>query len=283
MSPAMDDARLPVGTAPVVDNSDWLKTAAILMVAVGHFGYFYIDDADWWSVFGRMAAPVFFFLMGYAQSRTIPLRWIWLGVILTLLDSWNTDWEWVAPNILFSMALIRIARPSVKILLQRYGWVAFGLLVCALFALLPIAANIVDYGAEGWLWALFGLCQRMYVDSRPATGADSTAHSPAPPVFMLQQNVGLMRLLACLIAAVVYVWQEQMEFSFSQFQLAAVILSVGVLSFSLGLFRRGPSRIQPPEFMAGALHFIGWHTLEIYVIQLAGSELIINLAPDLAA
>jgi peptidoglycan/LPS O-acetylase OafA/YrhL len=271
----------PPGTL-TVDNSDWLKTAAILMVAVGHFGYFFIDDAGWWSVFGRMAAPVFFFLMGYARSRTIPLRWIWLGVILTLLDSWNTYWTWVAPNILLSMVLIRIARPYVKHLMHRYGWAAFILLVGALFAVLPIASNMVDYGAEGWLWALFGLCQRMYVDGRSANDTDGTAYSPATPAHALPRNVGLMRLLACIIAAVVYVWQEQMEFLFSQVQLATVILSVVVLSLGLLLFLRGPSRIQPPKPVAGALHFIGWHTLEIYVIQLAGSELIIGLLPDLA-
>jgi len=27
-------------------------------------------------------APTFFFLYGYAQTRTVPLHWIWLGVIL---------------------------------------------------------------------------------------------------------------------------------------------------------------------------------------------------------
>ena len=254
-------------TSHVVDNSDWLKTAAITMVAVGHFGYFFIDDADWWSVFGRMAAPVFFFLMGYAQSRTIPFRWIWLGIALTLLDSWNNNWAWMAPNILLSMVLIRLARPEVKTLMLRYGWVAFVLIAGVLYAMLPIAKDIVDYGAEGWLWALFGLCQRMYVDR---------AQVSIP-------NVGLMRLLAGAVAAVVYVWQEQLVFWFSQVQLAAVILSVGVLSLSLCLFRRGPSRIQPPQPMAGILHFIGWHTLEIYVIQLAGSELIIKFMPNLAA
>jgi peptidoglycan/LPS O-acetylase OafA/YrhL len=253
-------------TTHVVDNSDWLKTAAIIMVAVDHFGYFFIDDADWWSVFGRMAAPVFFFLMGYAQSRTIPFRWIWLGVALTLLDSWNNNWTWMAPNILLSLALIRLARPQVKTLMLRYGWVAFVLIAGALYTMLPIAANIADFGAEGWLWALFGLCQRMYVDR---------AQVSIP-------NVGLLRLLACLVAAVVYVWQEQLVFWFSQAQLATVILSVCVLSVSLCLFRRGPSRIQPPEPIAGVLHFIGWHTLEIYVIQLAGSELIIKFLPNLA-
>ena len=270
-------------TPHIVDNFDWLKTAAIILVSVDHFGYFFIDDADWWSVFGRMAAPVFFFLLGYAQSRTIPFRWIWLGVILTLLDSWNTYWMWVAPNILLSLALIRLARPHVKILLHRYGWVAFVLLVCTLIAVLPLATNVVDYGAEGWLWALFGLCQRMYVDGKSASKLDGTAQSLDTPVHPIPQNIGLMRLLACFIAAVVYVWQEQIGFSFSEIQLIAVVLGVGVMSLGLCLFRRGPSRFQPPEPIAAALHFIGWHTLEIYAIQLAGSELIIKLVPNLAA
>jgi hypothetical protein len=33
--------------------------------------------------------------------------------------------------------------------------------------------------------------------------------------------------------------------------------------------------------MAGAVRFIGQYTLEIYAIQLAGSELIVKLLPDL--
>jgi hypothetical protein len=90
-----------------------------------------------------------------------------------------------------------------------------------------------------------------------------------------------MRLLACFVAAVVYVWQEQREFSFSQIHFATFVLGLGVLSFSLCLFLRGPSRIQPPESIAGALRFIGRRTLEIYAIQLGGFELITKLLPDL--
>ena len=270
-------------TSHTVDNSDWLKTAAIILVVVDHTGYFFIEDADWWSVFGRLAAPAFFFLLGYAQTRTIPLHWIWLGVILTLLDSWNTDWTWVAPNILFSLAFIRIIRPYVQIFIQDHGWLAFSFLVVALFAVLPIAANLVDYGAEGWLWALFGLYQRMYVDGKSATDVDGTAQGSTSSAYAMTENIGRMRLLACIIAAVIYIWQEQKEFSFSQVHLAAFVLGIGILSLSLYLFLRGPSRIQPLEPIAGVLHFIGRHTLEIYAIQLAGSELLIQLLPDLAA
>ena len=113
--------------------------------------------------------------------------------------------------------------------------------------------------------------------------AHGTAKNSSPLVRAMTENVGLMRLLACVVAAVVYVWQEQREYAFPQFHLAAVILGIGVLSVSLCLFRRGPSRVQPPEAIAGFLRFIGRHTLEIYAIQLAGSELLVKLAPDLAS
>lgn len=269
--------------ASAVDNTDWLKTAAIVLVSVGHFGYFFMEEDLWWSAFGRLAAPMLFFLLGFARSRTVPLNWIWLGVVLTLLESWNADWTWVVPNILLSLALIRFARPYVQILLLREGWAGFFLLVCGLLAVLPIASKIVDYGSEGWLWALFGLCQRMYVEPSTIVDAHGTAKNSSPLVRAMTENVGLMRLLACVVAAVVYVWQEQREYAFPQFHLAVVILGIGVLSVSLCLFRRGPSRVQPPEAIAGLLRFIGRHTLEIYAIQLAGSELLVKLAPDLAS
>lgn len=276
-----------VATAPststphAIDNTDWLKTAAIILVLIDHFGYFFMEDDLWWSVLGRMAAPTFFFLIGYARTRTVPLHWIVLGVFLTLLDSWNNGWTWVAPNILLSFALIRIASRYVQTLVQNYGWVAFAILVTALFALLPVTGKVVDYGAEGWLWALLGLCQRMYAEGRSATIADGAAQSSVPRARAITKNAGLMRLLACLIAAVAYIWQEQIEFSFPRIPFAVFILGVGLLSINLCLFQRGTSRIQPPKAIAGVMGFIGRHTLEIYAIQLAASEIIIKLLPGL--
>ena len=282
VSKGMHDATRSGPRPHAVDNTDWLKTAAIIFVSAGHFGFFFMEDELWWSVFGRFAAPPFFFLVGYAQSRTVPLHWIGFGVILTLLESWNADWTWVAPNILLSFVLIRIARPYVQMLLQNRGWLAFVVLVSVLLALLPAAAKIVDYGAEGWLWALFGLCQRRYLDGISAATTDGTRGSPAPTL-TATDAAGLMRLLACLVAAVVFVWQEQREFSFPPVHLAVVILGLGVLSISLCLFTRGASRFQPPEKIASTLRFVGRHTLAIYAIQLAGSELLVMLVPDLSA
>ena len=280
-SAGMHDAtRSGTPTRPV-DNTDWLKTVAIICVSAGHIGFFFIENELWWSVFGRFAAPPFFFLVGYAQSRTVPLRWIWIGIILTLLESWNAGWTWVAPNILLSFALIRIASRYVDTFLQNYSWVAFAILVAALFAMLPLTGKIVDYGSEGWLWALFGLCQRMYADSKSATDLEGEAQTTVPRENAIA-HVGLMRLLACVIAAVAYIWQEQVEFSFSQIPFTVFVGGVVFLSISLCLFLRGPSRIQPPTAIAGVMGFIGRHTLEIYAIQLAASEIIIKLLPGLS-
>jgi non-ribosomal peptide synthetase-like protein len=272
MRPAARATRSP----RAVDNTDWLKAAAIVFVVVDHFGHFFVEDDSWWSVFGRLAAPMFFFLMGYAKTRTVPAHWIGLGIVLTLLDSSNNDWTWVAPNILLSFVLIRIARPHAESFVQRCGWAGCIVLLGALVAVLPVAAPIVDYGAEGWLWALFGLCQRRVVDGVADAGRGSSPTARAMP-----PGADLMRLLACLVAAAAYVWQEQQEFSFSEIQLAVLVLCVGAMSLGLCLFRRGPSRIQPAGNIAGALRFIGRHTLAIYAIQLAGSELIVKFLSDL--
>jgi hypothetical protein len=282
MSGKTHDAARSTDAASAVDNADWLKTAAIILVVVDHIGYFFIEDYEWWSVLGRWAAPPFFFLLGYAHTRAVPLTWIWLGIILTLLDSWNTGWTWVAPNILLSFALIRMARPYVQISAQRYGWAAFTLLVSTLVAVLPLAVIVVDYGSEGWLWALFGFYQRTHVDGKSDIGSAGATQGTTPPPRAMTENVSLMRLLICLVAAVVYVWQEQQEFLFSPVHLPVFVLGIGILSIALFHFQRGRSRIQPPVPIAGALRFIGHHTLEIYAIQLAGSELIIILWPGIA-
>ena len=283
VSKGMHDATRSGLLPHAIDNTDWLKTAAIVFVSAGHFGFFFVDNELWWSVFGRFAAPPFFFLVGYAQSRTVAFHWIGIGIILTLLESWNADWTWVSLNILLSFVLIRIARPYVDTLLRNHGWVAFIVVVSVLLVLLPIATNLVDYGAEGWLWALFGLCQRRYIDGISAVGATGRTRGSLAPTLTATDTAGLMRLLACLLAAVVYGWQEQEEFSFPAVHLAVVILGLGALSVSLCLFKRNESRYQPPEKIANVLRFVGRRTLEIYAIQLAGSELLVKLVPDLSA
>ena len=206
----------------------------------------------------------------------MPIAWILLGGILTLLESSNNDWTWVAPNILFSFALIRLGRPYALSLIQRYGGFGYAAVLIVLVAMVPFAGPIVDYGAEGWLWAFVGLSQRLYVDGRSTAIPDAAA--PAPP---RRWTIGLARLTACLLAAGIYVSQEQKEFRFSHLQFNVLIVEAVLLGVCFYIFFRGPSRIQPPGPLARAMRFIGRRTLEIYVIELVVFELIVKLIPDL--
>jgi hypothetical protein len=117
----------------------------------------------------------------------------------------------------------------------------------------------------------------MYLDGKPVDGA---ARGTATPGCATTERADLMRLLACLVAAIVYIRQEQTEYLFPETQFVVFVAGLIVLSCGLYLFRRGASRIQPPQPLADALRFIGRRTLEIYAIQLAGSELIVGLLPD---
>ena len=95
-------------------------------------------------------------------------------------------------------------------------------------------------------------------------------------------SASLMRLLACLAAALVYAWQEQKEFSFSPTQLEVAAIGVGILALCLCMFSRGASRLQPPRPIAGVVSFIGRQTLAIYAIELVFFELLIKVIPALA-
>jgi hypothetical protein len=119
-----------------VDNTDWLKTSAIILVALDQIGYFFIENDVYWSTLGRLAAPSFF-LMGYANTCAVPLRWLWFGGVPTLLESWNANWNGVATTILLRFAFIRCVRTHVQIFVQNFAWVAFTSLVCMLIAVLP--------------------------------------------------------------------------------------------------------------------------------------------------
>ena len=172
-------------------------------------------------------------------------------------------------------------RTSVRAnLLQRHGWVAVALLVSALLAVLPIVGNIVDYGRR----AGCGPCSA-YANACMST-ADQLPTRMAQPTGLprgMKENAGQMRLLACLCRCGRLRLAGTKGILVSSTPVRRLHSSASVSGpLSLCLFLRGPSRIQPPETIARVLRFIGRHTLEIYAIQLAGSELLVKLVPDLA-
>jgi TraX protein len=261
-------------TRSQVDNTDLLKAAAILLVAIDHFAIYFVVTQplqDWLQVLGRLAAPVFFFLIGFATNRTVPISWLVLGCILMVFDAWGDNWNWGAGSILFSFALFRFMRPYIRKIV-RESWIGTIFLIASLIAASAIS-EISQYveplaldGAPGWLWALLGLCQREYVDSQDST----------------KWYFALFRWLILPITVSVF-WLRTAEHytEFTTIQMGALAISFAILALVLVRFKRGPSRWQPRSMAALALRFVGHNTLEIYAAQLIISPIILKIWPQL--
>ena len=234
--------------APVT-STDLLKVAGLAFVFADHFGLFFTPDDEWWRLAGRTAAPIFFFLIGFAAARNVPPSWIILGAMLTALDVYvSGGLDDVTLNILFNFALIRLASPWIKahIMPNRWGLPAFAL-VCA--AMIPLAEIILEYGAEGWLWALFGLAAR-------------EAAISGTPEARMQRN------LVATICVAAYLFVEARDFEFEPVQSAVLATMICGLALTLIRFRRADAPFRAPPPIGVALHWIGRRSLEIYAVSL---------------
>jgi surface polysaccharide O-acyltransferase-like enzyme len=122
------------------------------------------------------------------------------------------------------------------------------------------------------------LYQRIYADERPVA---AEVRDPQSGAESSRPNASLIRILAGFLAAAIYVRWEQTEYAFANQQLAVLLLGIMGLTLAFCVFARGMSGFQPPEPLAALLRLIGRNTLTIYVIQLAASELIVALMPEL--
>jgi len=236
--------------APVpVTTTDLLKLAGLTLVLIDHYGLFFDPNADWWRVVGRGAAPVFFFLIGFARTRTVPWMWIVLGAILTALDAFvSSGLEDVSLNILFNFALIRLVSPWIErhVLESRWGLPALAILCVAL---IPLAGLLLEYGASGWLWALVGLTAREALVSRDA-------------------YIRRMRNVVATIALSAYVVSESIDFEFDALQTGALFGLMAALTAAFLHFRRVDAPWSFPAPLSRSVHWIGRRSLEIYAVSL---------------
>src|SRR5262249_50786728 len=124
---------------------------------------------------GRIAAPIFFFLIGFARTRSAPWTWAAFGVGLTAFSAWTlrhtADPQNYHLNILLNFVLLRLAvLPLMEWLLRRRP-VALTLFVVGCALLAGLTDRYLEYGTGGWLWALLGLSHRMHLENpRPVLG-----------------------------------------------------------------------------------------------------------------
>lgn len=239
-----------------ITTTDLLKFAALAFVLIDHTGAYFVDDETWWRLIGRLAAPIFFFLIGFARARAVPWTWLAFGLVLTLSDAVGSE-SLAEPtlNILLNFALLRGA---VLPAIERWVWPSLwpiALLTAACVAAIPFTDHVLEYGTGGWLWALFGLAHRRALDD--------------PEPHRLWTRTGLAAAIG-----IAYTLREIHDFDFDSAQSAVLAALVAGLVVLLARFRREPFAWQAPRPVGGLLSFCGRHSLEIYAVSLFAMQVV---------
>jgi peptidoglycan/LPS O-acetylase OafA/YrhL len=239
----------PIRPLPPVSTTDVLKAIALGLILIDHIGHYLADDWPMLRVIGRLGVPVFFFLIGFATSRDIPWRWLAIGVVLTGVDIlWLGGLDGVQLNILFNFAAIRLALPLIERHALEPPW-RLPLLMLGLVAVMPLINPVLEYGTEGWLFAIFGLLVRRERDGRMA--------APIWPV-----------PVAGLLAFGVYAVVESIDYSFSTLHSLLLLIGLAGLAYPLLRFERRLLAWQPGPAGNAVMRFCGRFSLEIYAAQI---------------
>ena len=237
-----------------VTTTDLWKFVGLVLVIIDHWGLLFADDPSW-RVVGRAAAPIFFFFIGLARTRRVPWSWVILGLVLTAVDSWTSDTGLgkINLNILINFAYVRLLLPEIERRVMPHPW-AIALLAVAIVLLIRPFQQIMEYGAEGWLWALFGLSHRLALEAQ-------------------HPHSRWVRNGLATAAALVYTAKEILDHGFHGAEGAVLAGLIAALALALTLFRRADLSQQPPEPLAAVLRFCGRYSLEIYATTLLAMQL----------
>lgn len=227
-----------------ITSYDLLKTLAVILMIVDHLGSFSFVDSQWTRVFGRMCVPMWFFLIGYAHTRDVPLK-LWVGAVILFLVNVVVGMEMFPLGILATMIVVRFTIDRVADLYFKNRW-AFYTVLSIFFVICLPSYTILEYGTQGMLFALIGY----FVRNREKLN---------DPNFI---NAYL------IFAGLTYLLCQQLWFNFEQPQF--IVLAVGVFGVCYGLTQFKPMEFDCtlPSLVKAALKLTGRYTLEIYVVHL---------------
>lgn len=229
-----------------ITSYDLLKTLAVVLMIVDHVGVYFFPDEMWWRAVGRLSAPLWLFLIGYARSRDIPTK-LWGGAAVLLVASFFITSAYFPVNILVGMVLVRLILDKAA----KHMFTSSVRLVASCFVLLILVLPsyvVLDYGVMCLLIALVGYLVRWNDDQSVAS--KTTAHG-----FMA--FVGITYALFALVA-----------FNFNTLQHYVVLGGVSAIFGLLYIFKPTtfPKLTQRlPSPLTGALKLCGRRSLELYV------------------
>jgi TraX protein len=241
-----------------INSHDLVKILAILTMIVDNAGLFLMYDNIWMRVIGRMAAPLFFYLVGYSGSYKFKYQILALGIGLCLIKLFVSDNPSLIGNILPLDILINFV--LIKAILNRFdpAKLRTGYLILILAVLVLIGEQtraFVEYGSLGLAIAIGSrLIYKNHQFGKPWIIIATTAH------YLIQGNSLLLS------------WPEVSM----KVMLLAIALLVLIFALSLLLFLKYELR----TFTVGSAPlrtiaiYISRYSLQIYFFHLAAFQII---------
>jgi len=243
-----------------VNSHDLVKVLAISAMVVDHVGFYFLDDNIWFRIVGRMAAPLFFFLVGYSGSYRFKSQLVYFGVFLVVINyitnSSDNIIDHILPlNILLCFVAVKWLLGRVDV--ARWGTSGLVVLLCTLAVLAIPTSILVEYGAAGLSYAIGA---RLLQQKHPFAKAWISVAVFADFV---------MELLLLLV------WNEHLDMNPKLFALAVVFLFIVYLTVLALLIRHDfrtfgvrAALVRVPTM------YVSRYSLEIYVIHLSAFRLI---------
>lgn len=239
---------------------DLLKTIAIILMVIDHIGFFFYPDESWFRVLGRLCVPIWFFLIGYARTREIPLR-MYIAIGILAASSMIVGGQLFPLTILVTLMIGRRFIDTWMGAGRKGGEALAGLFF--MLALLGMPSGILfEYGTFGLLFTVFGAMCRYrqdYPELEKGESFDKQIFYFAAASFLtfIVLQAAPMKVLT--------------GFQFS-------VLLGGMIGIYYILRRFQPAELpnisnKLPGFIKKTVQYTGRRTLEIYVAHLVAFKL----------
>lgn len=233
---------------------DYLKILALLAMFIDHTGYFLFPEHMRMRAVGRIAFPLFLFLVWFNRSY----RWRWslwwcaLGVqvVLRIAYVWSFD---VDPriNILLAIALVRVMLHAIQWWSDKKRILLF---FVALF-LYPFANTLISYGT---ITIVFALLWYWFAWQRTSW------------------RLFILMILALLTHSVYMLWSEFL-WVYTWRQIYALFGVMGILGVSMLLMGRENTVMRTGYYRDTMVLRTSRHALQLYVVHVVVLMMIVYI------